>query len=100
MAFSRPGLESGLENLWELAIRIAMGEDVVFITGAGLSVASGIAPYRNSANAIWSNFVVQWCTRERFMADPDQWWNEFWLRTHEKPEFIYARPNAGHEALA
>ena len=27
-------------------------------------------------------------------------WNKFWLRTHEKPEFLDAKPNAGHFAIA
>jgi len=33
------------------------------------------------------------------MANPLKWWNEFWLRTHETPEFLAADPNPGHEAI-
>ena len=27
-------------------------------------------------------------------------WNKFWLRTHETPEFLSAKPNAGHLAIS
>ncbi len=87
-------------NLSELAQIISSGHNVVFVTGAGLSVASGITPYRHRKDAIWSNFVIEWGTRKRFMEDPYAWWNEFWLRTHEKPEFLNAKPNAGHQMIA
>lgn len=79
---------------------LVSGAKVVFVTGAGLSVASGIAPYRGTPNAIWSNFITEWGTREKFLEDPKAWWNEFWLRTHETPQFLTAKPNAGHVAIA
>ncbi|KAG9393168.1 Sirtuin family [Carpediemonas membranifera] len=87
-------------NISELAQMLVDGQNVVFITGAGLSVASGITPYRYRQDAIWSNFVTEWGTRKRFKEDPFAWWNEFWLRTHEKPEFLNAKPNAGHHMIA
>ena len=36
---------------------------VLFITGAGISVNSGIPPYRGSSDAVWSNFVQDFATR-------------------------------------
>ncbi|GIQ84528.1 sirtuin family protein [Kipferlia bialata] len=78
---------------------IAKGTNVCFITGAGLSVASGITPYRAKEGAIWDRFVTEWGTRRLFKRDPTEWWNGFWLRTHEKPEFLKAVPNAGHYAI-
>ena len=100
------------------------GKKVVFITGAGLSVSSGIPPYRgkastgqsnpgamppqhlpcyihvlllrsrsthivhrhskSQANAVWEHFVLEWGTRRKFLKDPLEWWNRFWLKTHEK----------------
>lgn len=27
-------------------------------------------------------------------------YNKFWLRTHQKPEYFKAQPNAGHYAIA
>lgn len=72
------------ENIAQLAKILADGQFVVFVTGAGLSVSSGITPYRYSTAAIWSNFIVQNALRETFSKDPEAWWNNFWLRTHEK----------------
>jgi len=64
-----------------------------------LSVASGISPYRGAKNAIWEKYVTDWATRTKFTTNPLQWWNKFWLRTHETPEFLEAEPNRGHAAI-
>lgn len=87
------------ENIKLLAETLSKGKRCVFVTGAGLSVSSGITPYRYDPNAIWSNFIMDRGTRGCFKADPSSWWNNFWLRTHEKKEFMQARPNAGHKAI-
>ena len=85
----------------EIARKIAGSERVVFLTGAGLSVASGIAPYRKSKDAVWARFITEWGTMEKFHEDPLAWWREFWLKAHpslldgEKP-----KPNPGHDAIA
>jgi len=84
----------------QLATLICYGYRPLFITGAGLSVASGIAPYRGAKNAIWNEYVYDWATKAKFELDPKQWWNEFWLRTHERNSFLSANPNAGHKAIA
>ena len=86
-----------MEDLVEL---LCGGEPVLFITGAGLSVHSGIPPYRGRSDAIWSSFVTSWATRRRFLKDPLRWWNEFYLATHYKAEYLGAEPNRGHDALA
>ena len=80
-----------------------------------LSVASGIAPYRGTKNAIWSQYVLDWGTKKKFKRNPQKWyfislsytlfifstrWNDYWLRTHETLLFIDALPNNGHVALA
>jgi len=84
----------------QLALDIYHGKVPLFITGAGLSVASGISPYRGAKNAIWNTFVTDWATKGKFFQNPLIWWNEFWLRTHETPQFLQAEPNAGHDAIA
>lgn len=43
---------------------------VVYLCGAGLSVASGINAYRTGTNAVWGEYVLEWGTRAKFMADP------------------------------
>ena len=41
-------------SLKQLAQALVTGSKVVFLTGAGLSVASGIPPFRGEANAVWT----------------------------------------------
>ena len=85
----------------QLAILLESDKRVLFITGAGISVQSGIPPYRGtSTDAVWSNFVTDWATRKCFLESPTKWWNKFYLETHYKREFLEAEPNRGHEALA
>eukprot|EP00667_Euglena_gracilis_P010276 EG_transcript_10458 len=68
--------------LQDLAGQISSGRRVLFITGAGLSAASGIPTYRGSDDAIWTRYMHEWGTRRKFWADPLRWYNEFWLPTH------------------
>jgi len=77
------------------------GRNVVWLTGAGLSVASGLAPYRKSKDAIWANFILDWGTIEKFYDDPDVWYREFWWKGHGALHDRAAtlRPNAGHDAI-
>lgn len=81
-----------------LAEAIRLGSRVLWITGAGLSVASGIAPYRKSRDAHWERWVTDWGTVERFRADPVAWWTEYWLVSHP-PNGPRYEPNPGHRAL-
>lgn len=83
----------------EVADAIARAREVVFLTGAGLSVASGIAPYRKAPDAVWSRVVTEWATLERFLEDPLAWWRTFWLAAHGT-DIHRKEPNAGHAAIA
>lgn len=80
---------------------LAGKEKVVYLTGAGISVASGISPYRKSRDAVWENFIMDWGTAEKLQADPLAWYREFWLKAHpslrEHPDKV--QPNPGHDAL-
>ncbi|GKT35186.1 NAD-dependent deacetylase sir2E [Aduncisulcus paluster] len=75
------------------------GKRILFITGAGLSCASGIRSYRSGPRAIWSDKVLEWGTTEKFRKDPSLWWSHYWLQTHNMDEFCSAKPNAGHYAI-
>jgi len=44
----------------------------VFVTGAGISIASGIAPFRGTADAVWENDVLEKGTYDFFLRHPDQ----------------------------
>ena len=77
------------------------GKRVVWLTGAGLSVASGLSPYRKSRDAVWANFITDWGTIEKFHEDPTVWYREFWFKAHGKlvEQAGQIRPNVGHDAI-
>jgi NAD-dependent SIR2 family protein deacetylase len=77
------------------------GKRVVWLTGAGLSVASGLLPYRKSRDAVWENFITDWGTIEKFHDDPTVWYREFWWKAHGAllEQAGQVRPNAGHDAI-
>lgn len=115
--------------LEDLARHIVSSKAVVFITGAGLSAASGIRTFRGP-DGLWSEVIWKKATREEFRKDPLRWYNEFWVsvcrclysqciknamlhfltlihcaRTQLKhfPPHTYGdfyKPNDGHEAIA
>lgn len=88
------------DALVEAARLLRTCERVVWLTGAGLSVASGLAPYRKSRDAVWSRFITDWGTLERFLEDPASWWREFWLKAHaDLAGEQVILPNAGHDAI-
>ena len=70
----------------------------MFLTGAGLSVASGIAPFRGTDDAVWSQNVYEYGTRAKFMSNPAAWYDDFWLKHFTA--LPVAEPNAGHLAIA
>jgi NAD-dependent deacetylase len=85
-----------------IVARLKTTEDVVWVTGAGLSVASGISAYRKSSDAVWENFITDWGTAARFKDDPQAWYQHFWLAAHPslKDGGLHIRPNPGHRALS
>lgn len=86
-----------MDSLVEILLN---GKKVVFVTGPGLGIASGIPPYRGTSNTLWDSFVVGWLTRRKFLENPLEWWNKFWLTAHGMPKYTRSKPNRGHEAIA
>lgn len=87
----------GNHSLSELAKDICLyRKRVLFITGAGISVASGVRPFRGSSG-VWTTTIWTNATRDAFRKDPLKWYNEFWLPNLSLPQ--NAQPNAGHYAL-
>ena len=39
-------------------------------------------------------------TRRMFLSSPIDWYNKFWLMTHHRREYLIAKPNEGHHAIA
>lgn len=69
----------------------------VALTGAGISVASGVPDFR-SAGGLWARFdPAQYASIDAFIADPDRVWEMF----RAADALIQrARPNPAHIALA
>lgn len=90
-----PPKRSGLD---ELAARIDRTQGLVLVvTGAGVSVASGLATFRGTEpNAVWANDVMEMGTRRFFERDPIASWRWYLSRFDSMRN---ARSNAGHEAL-
>lgn len=70
---------------------------VVLLTGAGISVASGIRPYRGPGGLWNDESLVKYSDISTFLEDPLGVW-DFWWKTREI--VLAARPNPAHEALA
>jgi NAD-dependent deacetylase len=79
------------------AIEAAQGL-IVVLTGAGISLASGIPTFRGSdPGAIWARDITELATLRYFTSDPVgawRWYRERFLRV------LAARPNQAHQALA
>jgi len=93
------------ETVSALASEVAAADRVVALTGAGVSVPSGIPPFRGEStdddtpDPVWETHDQVDFHRRRFDADPAGFWTDrLALR-----ETLYGRevePNAAHEALA
>lgn len=70
---------------------------IVVLTGAGISVPSGLRSYRGPGG-LWNDAgVAHFSTREGFAQDPEGCW-QFWMAMKRKAK--EAQPNEGHVALA
>lgn len=82
---------------------IRRGDQVVFVTGSGLSAPSGIPTFRGEGG-VWARFVLEWGTRQAFLSDPRAWYNKFWIPAHvvAEPGSTTERryePSGGHLAV-
>ena len=69
----------------------------LFVTGAGISVASGIAPFRGSdPGAVWNQDVLEMGTFRFFQRDPVAQWAWYLSRFSKVRGAV---PNAAHLAL-
>ena len=84
-------------GLSQAAALLGGARHAVAFTGAGISVESGIPPFRGP-NGLWSRVDPPFIEIDRFLAEPAA----CWLRIKEIffDSFGPARPNAAHFALA
>ena len=88
-------LATGVERLAEL---VRESHRVVALTGAGVSVPSGIPDFRTPETGMWANVdPMEVAHIDVFERDPERFWSYY------RPRFQALgdkRPNGAHEALA
>ena len=106
MSDADPSTGSGrdlAQAVQEAAQLIHRADHMVALVGAGLSVESGIPPFRGPGG-LWTKYgEPDMRGYERFMEDPKEWWEQRISRTGSYQELVdalaQAKPNAGHAAL-
>lgn len=93
-------LEQAIDEAARLILR---SRHVVALVGAGLSVESGIPPFRGPGG-MWTKYgEPDMRGYERFLEDPGKWWEERISRASTYRELVEALdqavPNEGHFAL-
>jgi NAD-dependent deacetylase len=82
----------------QLAEMIRESRCTVALTGAGISVASGIPDFRTPETGTWANVdPMEVAHINVFERDPARFWSYYRPRFHSLGDKL---PNAGHEALA
>ena len=86
---------AGAERLAELVLG---AEQVVALTGAGVSVPSGIPDFRTPETGLWAKVdPMEVAHIDVFERDPARFWSYYRPRFHALGD---KRPNRAHEALA
>ncbi|KAH7650338.1 bacterial-like Sir2 family [Cryptosporidium bovis] len=78
---------------------------ILFVTGAGLSIDSGIPLFRSEldggdGSAIWNSKLEDWATIRCFRENPEEWYLTFCDKFSYWNSFISAKPNEGHKILS
>jgi NAD-dependent deacetylase len=82
----------------QLAELIRDADSVVALTGAGISVPSGIPDFRSPGTGLWENVdPMDVAHIDVFRSDPERFWHFYGERFQT---LEHKRPNPAHEALA
>src|SRR5215211_3868786 len=94
MSPTAPQVSSGATGLARL---LRDAETVVALTGAGISVPSGIPDFRSPGSGIWENVdPMEVATIQAFRRDPARFWSFYRPRFEALGDKL---PNAAHKAL-
>ena len=86
---------TGVERLAEL---LSGAGSAIALTGAGISVPSGIPDFRTPETGLWSKVdPIEVAHIDVFERDPERFWSYYRPRFHALGD---KRPNAAHQALA
>jgi NAD-dependent deacetylase len=86
------------DNATRLAGLIRAASSVVALTGAGISVPSGIPDFRTPGTGLWANVdPMEVAHIDAFRRDPERFWHFYGHRFQTLED---KRPNRAHEALA
>ena len=95
-----------VDSVQRAAEMIARSDYAVAMTGAGMSVESGIPPFRG-ADGLWTRYgTPPMDAYSRFKADPQGYWHREMNREIDehilelRSALAAAKPHAGHRALA
>lgn len=81
----------------QLQNALASAQSVLVVTGAGISVASGISPFRGSdPDAVWNNDILEKGTIRYFLTDTVDSWQWYLSRFDG---IVDKEPNDAHHAL-
>src|SRR4051812_35781121 len=96
MAVSVGAVDS--ERVEQLASLVREARSVVALTGAGISVPSGIPDFRTPGTGVWENVdPMEVAHIDAFRRDPERFWKFYRPRFETLEE---KQPNAAHAALA
>jgi len=77
---------------------IVEANEVVVLTGAGMSAESGVPTFRDAMTGLWAQFrPEELATEQAFRAHPQRVWDWYVSR---REALALVKPNAGHVALA
>jgi NAD-dependent deacetylase len=86
------------DNATRLAELIREADSVVALTGAGISVPSGIPDFRSPGTGLWENVdPMEVAHIDAFHRDPKRFWSFYGERFQTLED---KRPNRAHEVLA
>ena len=88
---------SSAGSINQLVEALQSGGPTLVLTGAGVSLASGIPTFRGTdAGAVWASNVMARATLEHFQREPADSWS--WYRQRHA-QVLAAQPNPAHRAL-